>query len=147
MRDDIDISRYKALLEERLERADSAFSAIAANSLGESLKEATGEDSTYDQHPADLANETFQREKDLGLKEGLEAERRRLRQALRRVETGDYGVCLRCGRPITEGRLAAMPEAEYCVECQEKQETAPPSVRPVEENTIKERSQNTQNCC
>ena len=135
MRKDIDATKFRALLKERLEHADKAFSVISENSLGESLKESTGEDSTYDQHSADLANETFQREKDLGLKEGLEQERGRIRQALDRIETGDYGVCERCGGPIPEGRLLAVPEAELCIECQKEQETVPPKVRPVEEDT------------
>ena len=39
-------------------------------------------------------------------------------QALLRIEEGSYGVCVRCGRPIDERRLEAMPAARYDAECQ-----------------------------
>lgn len=53
-----------------------------------------------------------------------------------RLHKGTYGYCLRCGRPIPAGRLAAMPEAELCVPCQEEEETRPASRRPVEEQRL-----------
>ena len=40
-----------------------------------------------------------------------------LDSALRRLETGTYGVCVSCHSPIAYGRLLAMPEATYCVGC------------------------------
>lgn len=39
-------------------------------------------------------------------------------QALLRIEEGSYGMCARCGRPIDERRLEAMPTARYDAECQ-----------------------------
>ncbi len=39
-------------------------------------------------------------------------------QALLRIEEGSYGLCARCGRPIDERRLEAMPTARYDAECQ-----------------------------
>jgi len=39
-------------------------------------------------------------------------------QALLRIEEGSYGMCARCGRPIEERRLEAMPTARYDAECQ-----------------------------
>jgi DnaK suppressor protein len=39
-------------------------------------------------------------------------------QALLRIEEGSYGQCARCGRPIDERRLEAMPTARYDAECQ-----------------------------
>ncbi len=40
-------------------------------------------------------------------------------QALDRLQTGDYGICLGCGSPIPEKRLMAIPWASHCVPCQE----------------------------
>jgi RNA polymerase-binding transcription factor DksA len=37
--------------------------------------------------------------------------------ALRRFETGTYGVCMSCRNPIPYGRLLAMPETTYCLSC------------------------------
>jgi DnaK suppressor protein len=39
-------------------------------------------------------------------------------QALMRIDEGSYGVCLRCGKPIDERRLEAMPTARYDAACQ-----------------------------
>jgi DnaK suppressor protein len=52
-----------------------------------------------------------------GLDELERAEAVAIRQALRRIEEGDYGVCGRCGRPIETQRLSAVPTAETCMRC------------------------------
>ena len=39
-------------------------------------------------------------------------------QALLRIEEGSYGTCARCGKPISEQRLEAMPTARYDAACQ-----------------------------
>ena len=45
-------------------------------------------------------------------------------QALLRIEEGSYGICARCGHPIEERRLEAMPTARYDAECQTMVEEA-----------------------
>ena len=37
--------------------------------------------------------------------------------ALRRLESGTYGACRSCRRPIPTARLEAVPEATRCVQC------------------------------
>jgi DnaK suppressor protein len=44
----------------------------------------------------------------------------RVTRALQRMESGDYGVCARCGEDIAEARLAAVPAAILCRDCAEK---------------------------
>jgi len=44
---------------------------------------------------------------------------RLVEEALERVSTGDYGICLACKRPIPQKRLEALPWARYCVACEE----------------------------
>jgi DnaK suppressor protein len=39
-------------------------------------------------------------------------------QALLRMDEGSYGVCARCGKPIDERRLEALPTARYDAVCQ-----------------------------
>lgn len=38
--------------------------------------------------------------------------------ALRRMDEGSFGICVRCGKPIDERRLEAMPTARYDAVCQ-----------------------------
>lgn len=37
--------------------------------------------------------------------------------ALERLDTGEYGLCRDCGKPIAPLRLAALPQAVTCNEC------------------------------
>jgi DnaK suppressor protein len=45
---------------------------------------------------------------------------RLIEEALDRIHSGDYGVCLACEEPIPAKRLHALPWARYCVSCQEE---------------------------
>jgi DnaK suppressor protein len=45
-------------------------------------------------------------------------------EALGRIEDGTYGECSRCGKPLDEERLKAMPTAKYDVKCQAAIEAA-----------------------
>lgn len=45
-----------------------------------------------------------------------------IESALRRMETGKFGVCENCGADIKEGRLKAIPWVRYCITCQNKSE-------------------------
>lgn len=40
-------------------------------------------------------------------------------EALDRIQTGDYGICLACENPIPVKRLQALAWARYCVGCQQ----------------------------
>ena len=46
----------------------------------------------------------------------------RVREALQRLDAGEYGYCAECGGEIAEGRLRALPFAVRCRECEESQE-------------------------
>jgi DnaK suppressor protein len=45
-------------------------------------------------------------------------------QALLRIREGSYGICARCGQPINERRLEAVPTARYDAQCQSLIESA-----------------------
>ncbi len=44
---------------------------------------------------------------------------RLIEEALDRLDSGDYGICLSCEEPIPPKRLRAVSWARYCVRCQE----------------------------
>lgn len=44
---------------------------------------------------------------------------RMIEEALDRLNSGDFGICLACEEPIPAKRLKALPWARYCVNCQD----------------------------
>jgi len=44
----------------------------------------------------------------------------KLKTALEKVGQPDFGICIRCEKPIPHGRIMAMPENIFCVPCAEK---------------------------
>ena len=52
-----------------------------------------------------------------GLLEAARSNARQIDEAVVRLETGDYGVCVGCGKPIPIERLEVRPFAERCVPC------------------------------
>jgi RNA polymerase-binding protein DksA len=82
----------------------------------ESEQSSLGELSSVDQHPADHASETFEREKEMTIIDSLETQLNEIDAALGRLDDGTYGKCEDCGKPIGEERLEARPTARYCIE-------------------------------
>ena len=75
------------------------------------------DDETTDNHIAETATVTVDREIDYTLEENSEHVLTEIEGALKRIEAGTYGVCVNCGKPIAEERLAAIPWATYCIDC------------------------------
>ena len=75
------------------------------------------DDETTDNHIAETATVTLDREIDYTLEENSEHVLTEIEGALKRIEEGTYGVCVNCGKPIAEERLAAIPWATYCIDC------------------------------
>lgn len=45
-------------------------------------------------------------------------------RALKRLERGEYGKCVKCGRSIPSKRRTSLPEASLCIMCQEEVEAS-----------------------
>lgn len=65
----------------------------------------------------DRATERAEDEVLEGLGLAAQAEVRRIRAALDRIASGDYGTCARCGETIPPARLDAIPWAPLCRGC------------------------------
>ncbi len=46
-----------------------------------------------------------------------EAELSKLKEAIQRIDSGNYGTCMMCRQPIAIARLEAQPEAILCINC------------------------------
>jgi RNA polymerase-binding transcription factor DksA len=111
-----DSDGYRERLEEvrtRLQRT------IENHDLGgASMTEETGEllSGSADNHMADTATETYERELDEGLEEDAREQLRQVEDALARVEAGEYGRCAACGKDIPAERLEAVPWTTLCID-------------------------------
>ncbi|MGE5702232.1 MAG: TraR/DksA C4-type zinc finger protein [Clostridia bacterium] len=128
---------WNHLKEQLLQEKRDLESRLAENNrydLEESMKQSITELSMYDNHPADIGSEMFEREKDIALY-GLDQENlREIEGALARMEDGTYGTCTVCGKPIPQERLEALPQAMTC-----KEHAPAPNVngsRPIEEEFL-----------
>ena len=109
----------KRLLDER-ERILREIEELDAD-LSKSLEDSSGE-SPYDQHMAETAAVTLEREIDLTLQHNARAALAQIDRALRKLEDGTYGRCDKCGKMIGEGRLSIAPFATLCVDCKRVEE-------------------------
>lgn len=105
--------------------------------LGLSMDESIEELSNYDNHPADVGTEVFERSKDLALKGDAMLTIRAIDDALDKMENGRYGVCEVCGTAIPLERLEAVPYTTQCVNCKSEDEQLPKShERTAEEDVL-----------
>lgn len=88
--------------------------------LDEEQAESSGELADYDQHPGDMGTDTFERTKELAVRDQLDARLSDVDAALERIEEGSYGRCAACGKEIEPERLEARPATRYCREHQEE---------------------------
>lgn len=71
---------------------------------------------TYGSQAA-AATHVFEQQRDLALRERAEQHLAEVEAALARIETGRYGACVSCGRPVAPERLEALPWAALCIDC------------------------------
>lgn len=117
----VDTDRFReALLEER-RRVEAALQNLHDEHSG-TLSDDAGDETAYDNHLADTATETYDRELDYTLEENSEHVLGEIDAALARIDNGTYGTCTSCGKQIPEERLEALPWATLCIDCQRDQE-------------------------
>lgn len=107
----------RGLLAEERDRLQAIREEVAG-ARAEQQQDSLQELSSYDQHPADVGTETFEREKDLTILGSVEGELADVEHALQRLDDGTYGTCEACGKPIPDERLEALPATRFCLEDQ-----------------------------
>jgi RNA polymerase-binding transcription factor DksA len=110
-------------LTRRAEDLEALRQAEHDTALTGDQREVTGEISTVGQHPADVADFTYQREMQQTTQQMLDRQTAQVEAAMRARERGTYGTCAECGNSIPQERLAAKPEATLCVACQRRADT------------------------
>ena len=69
--------------------------------------------------PVDLAVRNYSKNVMLAVSENESKQLALIDEALLRIEDDEYGVCQNCEKEINPKRLAAIPWARYCLDCQE----------------------------
>jgi DnaK suppressor protein len=103
-----ELNKFKKILEQKqdeLEQIVRNRDAIAIEQAADAL------DQVQHASERELAIRNLDRESNL---------LRNVRSALRRIEEGSFGTCLHCDEEISPKRLAAVPWAPYCIQCQEE---------------------------
>jgi DnaK suppressor protein len=118
----INTEKFRKLLLAERERIEQQMRRIDSTDEADSQSDAVGELSHYDDHMADAATETFEREKDIAIEDSLRLLMEQVNAALEKIDHGTYGECDRCHKPIASGRLEALPYATLCIECAERLE-------------------------
>lgn len=113
----------RTLLQAERRRLEELFLIVSKQGRDEGEIPAVGSElSSNDQHPADLATDTFERARDVSIAQRVEAELTDVARALQRINEGTYGTCEACGRKVDEARLQVLPATRFCVEDQERAE-------------------------
>jgi RNA polymerase-binding transcription factor DksA len=99
------------------DRASTVAKIAALTREFDGIVESAALGATDDEHDPEGATIAFERAQIAGLLEQARSHLSDLDQAIRSIEAGIYGVCERCGQPISAERLAARPAARTCIEC------------------------------
>ena len=113
-----ELNTFRRVLNHRQLELGNSSGIREALAIGTSSDEL---DRTQDASDRDYAMSSLERSSD---------RLREVRSALRRIETGAFGICSGCEENINPKRLAAIPWAPFCIACQEAadREQAEPSL-------------------
>lgn len=95
----------------------------------ETIRNENGDSSAFGMHQADAGSDAYDRDFALSLLGKEQDALYEINEALKRIETGTYGLCEGTGVMIPEERLEAMPFARFSVTYQEKLERSQMSGR------------------
>ena len=117
-----EMKKYRVLLLDKKERLGGEIQRMEGDTLKKSQRDLSGDLSGYSLHMAAMATDNFDREFAISLFSNEQEIMYEIDEALERIDSGTFGICEICEKPISEKRLQALPYARYCNACQEKEE-------------------------
>jgi DnaK suppressor protein len=106
--------RYRTLLETQLE------SLVGQGAQAVHEMSGTGGEEIPD--PNDRATVEEGRNWSLRLRDRDRRLLAKVQQAIERLDTGTFGLCTACGKPISPARLRARPVTDLCIDCKTESE-------------------------
>jgi RNA polymerase-binding protein DksA len=116
----VDVEPFRRQLLEERKRVTDAIDYLHHENPG-SMEDETDE-MPLDNHLAEMASITFDREIDYSLEESATQVLGEIDAALSRIDDGSFGTCQRCGGAIAPERLEARPWAKLCIGCKREEE-------------------------
>lgn len=107
------IEEFKVLLQGQLEEI--------LRDAGRTMADMTDEKTNFPD-PTDRASLESDRNFELRIRDRERKLANKIREALERIEEGEFGVCESCGEEIGEARLKARPVTTLCIDCKTEQE-------------------------
>lgn len=114
-----ELTYYKNKLNQEKKRITDLINQLDDNGVTRFNAEVASELSFYDNHPSDIASETFEVEKGRALEANERALLDKIDDAVRAIDEGSYGKCQKCGKEIDKERLDFLPYALNCIECED----------------------------
>jgi RNA polymerase-binding protein DksA len=112
-----ELAKFRTDILKQMADMGEDMSFIRENAISDNIKDATGDHSSYSFHMADQGTDAMEREKAFLLASRESVHLERLRNAIKRIDEGTFGICGSCGEPIAKERLKAVPTATLCVPC------------------------------
>jgi DnaK suppressor protein len=106
MPDQTTLSTLRGQLEDERVRLSKQIAALQVGHEG-SL--------AYDENFADSGQVAAEQGENKALLNQLNEQLDEISRALAKFDNGTYGLCERCGEPIAEARLEAMPATRFCI--------------------------------
>ena len=112
-----DLKVFKEMLHKKKAEFLEQILSVEKENLRTSQKDASGDLSSYTIHMADVATDSYDREFSLSRASVEQKIVYEIDEALKRIEDGEYGLCMTCSNQIAKNRLKAVPYAKYCIAC------------------------------
>ena len=121
--------KFKELLLTKRKALFGDMDDIMKSHIRKTIKDSTGDLSSYSYHMADLGTDAMERELAFMLASKSGRLLYHIDEALRRIDDDKYGICFKCEKSISKARLKAVPHARLCIECKSAEEVENPGKR------------------
>ncbi len=125
-----ELKEYRQRLLNLRDQVVDGISFLSGDNLNRSQRDASGDLSGYSLHMADQGTDNYDREFALNLVSSEQDILYEIDEAIRRIDSGKYGICELTGEPIERARLKVIPYARYSVAAQSEMERGKTRYRP-----------------
>lgn len=112
-----ELNFFKDLIAQEKEKLLNKLGFLRETAMNTTVKDASGDHSSYSFHMADQGTDSQEREKAFLFASRESQYFERLELALKRIDDGTFGICVKCKKNIDRERLEAVPIATMCIDC------------------------------